>query len=212
METKYYSDLYLSDISENMGAMLEYGMQEGYDPQVIWNLFLNSKIAKQIEMKNPQYLAGYSGQEYLNMIIKNQIPKKNNQSKKRKLSFNEYYWSGWALAQLQFKTNITFNDIDSVLPLSRVLELYEPLHEADISKFIDVAKTYLSKAKKETNLKIIRKASGYSQNDLAIEAKVDLRSIQMYEQRRNDINKAQVATLVKISKVLSCKIEDLLEY
>jgi len=33
----------------------------------------------------------------------------------------------------------------------------------------------------------------------------------MYEQRRNDINKAQSETLYKIAKVLGCSIEDLLE-
>ena len=34
----------------------------------------------------------------------------------------------------------------------------------------------------------------------------------MYEQRRNDINKAQADTLLKLSKTLHCKIEDLFEY
>lgn len=40
---------------------------------------------------------------------------------------------------------------------------------------------------------------------------MELRSIQMYEQRRNDINKAQVETLYKLARVLGCNIEDLLE-
>lgn len=38
-----------------------------------------------------------------------------------------------------------------------------------------------------------------------------IRSIQMYEQRNNDINKAQVDILFRLSKTLGCKIEDLLE-
>lgn len=37
------------------------------------------------------------------------------------------------------------------------------------------------------------------------------RSIQMYEQRRNDINKAQAETLYKLSRILGCNIEDSLE-
>ena len=36
-------------------------------------------------------------------------------------------------------------------------------------------------------------------------------SIQMYEQRNKDINKASVESLYRISKVLGCTIEDLLE-
>ncbi|MBR4496149.1 MAG: helix-turn-helix transcriptional regulator [Acholeplasmatales bacterium] len=62
-----------------------------------------------------------------------------------------------------------------------------------------------------TKLKIIRQAKGLSQSELANLAKVDIRSIQMYEQKRNDINKAQAETLLKLSKVLGCNIEDLME-
>ena len=36
-------------------------------------------------------------------------------------------------------------------------------------------------------------------------------SIQMYEQRNKDVNKAQAITLAKIARVLGCDIEDLLE-
>ena len=53
-----------------------------------------------------------------------------------------------------------------------------------------------------TNLKKIRQAQGLSQSELASLAEVELRPIQMCEQRRNDINKAQVETLYKTSKCL----------
>ena len=33
----------------------------------------------------------------------------------------------------------------------------------------------------------------------------------MYEQRQNDINKAQVDILLKITKALGCRLEDVLE-
>ena len=55
-------------------------------------------------------------------------------------------------------------------------------------------------------------ARGLSQSELSKRAEVELRSIQMYEQRRNDINKAQAETLFKLARVLGCNIEDLLEY
>ena len=48
-------------------------------------------------------------------------------------------------------------------------------------------------------------------NELSKLADVELRSIQMYEQRRNNINKAQVETIYKLATVLDCNIEDLLE-
>lgn len=62
-----------------------------------------------------------------------------------------------------------------------------------------------------TNLKKHRTAKGLSQSQLADLADVSVRMIQHYEQREKDINKAQAGTLLKIARVLDCKIEDLLE-
>lgn len=88
--------------------------------------------------------------------------------------------------------------------------MYSTLHEADITKFFDIANTYFDN-KEISNLKIVRQASGLSQSKLAKLAGVKLRSIQMYEQKRNDINKAQGETLYNLAKVLGCNIEDLLD-
>ena len=63
----------------------------------------------------------------------------------------------------------------------------------------------------ETNLKRIRTAKGYSQKQLAEMSGVSLRSIQMYEQRQKDINKAQSDSLHRLAKALGCAMEDLLE-
>ena len=63
----------------------------------------------------------------------------------------------------------------------------------------------------ETKLKHIRTAKGYSQKQLAELSGVSLRSIQMYEQRNKDINKAQSDSLFRLSKILGCAMEDLLE-
>ena len=66
-------------------------------------------------------------------------------------------------------------------------------------------------ASHETKLKRIRTAKGYSQKQLSELSSVSLRSIQMYEQRRKDINKAQSDSLYRMAKILSCTMEDLLE-
>ena len=89
--------------------------------------------------------------------------------------------------------------------------MYYPLHEADISKFIDIVDEKVKDYYKETNLKKFRSTYGCSQSELAKLSGVSLRSIQMYEQRQKDINKASVETLYRISKVLGCTIEDLIE-
>ncbi len=63
----------------------------------------------------------------------------------------------------------------------------------------------------ETNLKRIRTAYGCTQKELAAMSGVSLRSIQMYEQRNKDINKAQSDSLYRLAKALGCAMEDLFE-
>ena len=85
------------------------------------------------------------------------------------------------------------------------------LHEADITRFVDIADEKMREHFKETNLKRYRTTYGCSQSELARRSGVSLRSIQMYEQRNKDINKASALSLYRISKVLGCSIENLLE-
>ena len=68
-----------------------------------------------------------------------------------------------------------------------------------------------SNGNSDTNLKRIRTSYGCSQSKLAEMSGVSLRSIQMYEQRNKDINKAQADSLHRLAKVLGCSMEDLLE-
>jgi transcriptional regulator with XRE-family HTH domain len=89
--------------------------------------------------------------------------------------------------------------------------MYYTLHEADIHKFVDIADAQMREYFAETNLKRIRKTSGFTQAELAERSEVSLRSIQMYEQRNKDINKASAETLYRISKILGCEMEDLVE-
>ena len=89
--------------------------------------------------------------------------------------------------------------------------MYDTLHEADITKFFAVADEYIASHRDETNLKRIRTAAGLSQSQLAEKSDVAVRNIQMYEQRRNDINKAQADILARLARTLGCNIEDLFE-
>ena len=89
--------------------------------------------------------------------------------------------------------------------------MYYTLHEADISKFVDIVDLKMKEYYVETNLKRIRTTYGYTQQELSDLSGVSLRSIQLYEQRNKDINKASADKLYRISKVFGCKIEDLIE-
>lgn len=98
------------------------------------------------------------------------------------------------------------------MTVSRVCSMYL-LHEADISKFAEAADKVIQEnlSEGETNLKRIRRANGFSQKQLAEISGVALRMIQLYEQRQNDINKAQASTLNALARSLNCRLEDLME-
>jgi DNA-binding transcriptional regulator YiaG len=121
------------------------------------------------------------------------------------------YWIGWALAYYQWYTSRKYSDILKVVSFDELAQLYYALHEADISKFVDVINKRIEEVFPETNLKRIRNAYGITQSELAKISGVTLRSIQMYEQRNKDINKASAESLYRIAKVLGCAIEDLIE-
>ena len=50
-----------------------------------------------------------------------------------------------------------------------------------------------------------------SQSELARQAEIPVRTIQQYEQRQKDINRAHGETLMRLARVLHCSIDDLME-
>lgn len=211
MAIKSYDVRYLDSVATNIGTMFEYAVACGYEPKVYWNMFASSEVAKQIEKGNPRFLVGYSAIDLLDHVVNTTASNGRLLAPKPFFSRSEFYWAGWALAQYQNYKATSFFNISKAFPIEKVLALYDTLHEADITKFFSVADKYIDAHKKETNLKRIRTAAGLSQKQLAEKAEVSIRNIQMYEQRHNDINKAQADILFRLSKILGCKIEDLFE-
>lgn len=210
MEGKSYSKIYLDDVSRNLGTMMEYANMCNIDVTKFWDIFVSSNVARQIERGNPKYLCGMSAIDLFDYVMDDC----SNDSFFEQLNYipiTKYYWVGWILAQYQQYKGISFFNINKKIPINKIIVLYSTLHEADVSKFFEIADRYIKEKKEETNLKRIRTNAGMSQSKLAKLADVKLRNIQMYEQRHNDINKAQVDILIRISKVLGCSIEDLLE-
>ena len=211
MAIKSYDVRYLDSVATNIGTMFEYAVACGYEPKVYWNMFASSEVAKQIEKGNPRFLVGYSAIDLLDHVVNTTMSNGRLLTPKPFFSRSEFYWAGWALAQYQNYKATSFFNISKAFPIEKVLALYDTLHEADITKFFSVADEYIYAHKKETNLKRIRTAAGLSQKQLADKAEVSIRNIQMYEQRHNDINKAQADILFRLCKTLGCNIEDLFE-
>ena len=115
------------------------------------------------------------------------------------------------MAYYQWETALHFADIVRYVPIKKAASLYEPYHEMDIRQFCDKMNELRLTAKSETNLKLFRQNVGLSQRELAEQSGVPLRTIQQYEQRQKNINKAQGEYLVMLSRALYCRVEDLME-
>lgn len=210
--THAYSELYLNDAKECLADMLDYAINDcGFKADWIASLFVTTGYAQKFETGNPAIISGMSGIELAREIIKKAYKDKKIPSAKNSEGATPEYWAGWALAEYQWESGHCFKDIFERVSLSEIIAMYPIYHEMDITQFIDSMEKFYNRIQLETKLKRIRDNRGISQAELAELSGVKLRSIQMYEQKVNDIDKAQAQTLYKLSRVLGCNIEDILE-
>lgn len=212
--TPAYEEMYLNDAMRVMGEMLDYAVHDcGCDGDLFFTQFLASGVAEQFERGNPKFVGGMSGVELALEVFRRttgQIPDVDASAYGEK---SPEYWAGWSLAYYQWESGMPFREIVSHgLTVREICSMYL-LHEADISRFVEAADKVIQKSlgDGETNLKRIRRANGFSQKQLAEVSSVALRMIQLYEQRQNDINKAQASTLSRLARSLNCRMEDLME-
>ena len=115
------------------------------------------------------------------------------------------------LAYYQWEKALPFYKIRKYISLKDIVSMYNPYHEMDISQFVDEMDRIIRETRVETNLKMYRKLCGLSQSELANASNIPLRTIQQYEQRQKDINKAQTEYIMRLSTVLSCEPQEILE-
>ena len=210
--THAYSESYLSDAKDRLSQLFDYLIND-CDMKADWvaSIFLSSGYAEQFERGNPAILAGMSGIELARAVTEATYRKKKLPEPGYSEGLSPEYWAGWALAEYQWYSGKRFKDIFEHVKLSDIISMYSVYHEMDVSKFIETMDERCSTALPECRLKKLRESRGISQAELARISGVSLRSIQMYEQRVNDIDKAQAQTIYKLSRVIGCSMEDLLE-
>ena len=210
--THAYNESYLSSAKDRLASFFDYAINDcKLKPDWVTALFVNTGYAEQFERGNPAYVAGMSGVELAGAIIKKAYGNKELPEPTNAEDYSPEYWAGWALAEYQWFTGRRFKDIFERIPLTKIINMYTVYHEMDITNFIDTMEEFYTTAQGDCKLKRIRESRGLSQTELAELSGINVRNIQMYEQRVNDIDKAQAHTLYKLSRVLGCSVEDLLE-
>ena len=211
MTMNAYSKIYIEDAMHNLAVMLDYGIQVDGDPKKFFDRFIVSDISKQFERGNPKYLVGYSGIELAKLVLKGTGADMTDSSYSPSGRSAEY-WSGWALAYFQWYTGMPFERLASQgVDIRTLMRLYPTLHETDITKVVTTLLSILERNSRDCSpLKRQRKIAGLTQKQLAELAGVKIRMIQAYEQYDQDISKAEVATVMRLSKCLGCSVEDLI--
>lgn len=207
-----YDKIYLNRVQFVMASMFDYATHElGYRIQEFWTSFVNSPVAKRIETGDSSTIAGHSGVELALEVVSThdelecfpeQIPREER---------SHEYWLGWAVAYYQWMTGASFQRIGSEVTVDILIELYHPYHEMDITQFVDKVNEIRASQRLRTYLQYYRKLCGLTQSELAEITEIPLKTIQKYESREKNINKASAENIIKLSRALNCNPADIME-
>lgn len=207
-----YQEIYLSKAQAILADTFDYAINTcDINGNEFVKLFITSSVSKRMENGEPTYLVGKSGIEVVKEILMETKGQSIQAEPKENFNRSKEYWIGWAIAYYQWYSNRHYKEIFKALTFEDLEKMYYTLHEADISKFVDIVDARIKEYFPETNLKRLRISYGCTQAELSRRSGVCLRSIQMYEQRNKDINKAGADTIYRLAKILGCTMEDLIE-
>ncbi len=207
-----YDKVYLDKARIVLGRMLDFAVYDlKYNIAEFFELFINSGIAARFEIGDFAVITGMSGVELACKVLEKSGVSRKCIRPNYTADRSEEFWTGWALAYYQWETSLSFAEIVKYVPIEEIMALYSPYHEMDIRHFVDRMNELYRTARPETNLKFLRKRAELSQRELAELSGIPVRTIQQYEQRQKNINKAQAEYLVILSKILCCEVEELIE-
>ena len=204
-----YDRLYLSRAQSVLASMLDFAVYDLSIPiEEFYMRFLVSPLSNGFQSGESAVIAGRSGIELAADVMEDRSLTSRYRPNANR---SPEYWTGWALAFFQWKSNLQFARINASIPITEILQMYNPFHEMDITQFCDHMLELYRKRNLVSNLKRMRQKTGLSQSDLAKLSNVPVRTIQQYEQRQKNINAAKAETLIRIAKYLYCSVDDLME-
>ena len=207
-----YDASYLVHSERVLGWMLDAAVNLfAVEAPKFWRIFLSSGYAERFGAGESRLLSGMTGYE-LAVEVLDAVKVRYRRTPPREVNgLSPEYWAGWALARYQWYTALSFATIDEIVPIASVIAMYNPFHEMDIRQFFGEMNKLILSARPDTNLKRIRVATGFSQDDLARLSGVPVRMIQHYEQRVKSINRAAYETVAQLAQALRCRPEALAE-
>ena len=219
-----YDETYVSDAQKRLGALFEFAVFGlNVDVTHAHAAFIASPLSRRFAAGDPAVVAGRSGEELALEVLSSwagdsairlsalhPIPHPPDWALRDTAS--PEYWTGWALAFYQWLSGYSFAAIEQRVHISDIQSLYTPYHEMDIRQFCDRLDELCIQAHPQTNLQARRLTAGLSQSQLSRASNVPLRTLQQYEQRQKNINRARADYIEALARALSCNAADLLEH
>lgn len=207
-----YDEIYLERARGIMAHMLDYAVHGlGYELEDFFEQFLISEVCPKFERGQASVIAGKSGTELVLEIVECEPSEDDKREEIVLMHRSPEYWLGWSLAYYQWYRNMHFSEIVDSVSIGDIRNMYDKYHEMDIRHFAERMDQLCHEMRRESRVKAYRNLIGISQKKLADKTDIPLRTIQQYEQRQKNINKAQAEYLIRLSKALYCEPEDLLE-
>ena len=230
-----YDEACLAPACDSLGRMLDYSVHSLHvDADSLMQLFVASGVAALFGQGDMCTVAGRSGIELAYEVFEKSSLSYERVPARYTVSYSNEYRAGYALAYAQWETGLGFEEILRRCPASLLtsdfakkrLALLEGLpldisEEEKAARLVSLGEDFARETVKrilagspgsaDTNLKKLRIKNGLSQSDLAKASGVPLRTLQQYEQRQKDINKAHFEYIIMLSTALSCEPALLLE-
>ena len=237
-----YNEVLLDKASDSMGRMLDFSVHSlHFNADVILSLFSASGVAALFERGDTKIICGMSGIELAYEILEKSGVYYERTNPRHTIALSPEYWCGYVLAGLQWMSSAGFSGIISIISADELIESYKKIRTYHLDKLpwnaderarqsalAEASEEFILSSKelfitrknaartsslsKDAPLKKMRIKNGLSQSELAGASGVPLRTIQQYEQRQKDINRARAEYLIMLSSALNCDVRLLLDY
>lgn len=139
MTTRAYPEFYMQAARDNLAACFEYGVTGCHiAPDELAHMLVESDLARQLSLDLPCCTVGMTGRGLLCQLLRTLGRDVDTVPRFSTYSVSPAYWAGDVVAFYQWYRDLTLGGIWEQVPMSRIMAMYYPLHEASVHKFVDV--------------------------------------------------------------------------
>ena len=136
-----YPETLLPNARSQLADAADYAVEDlGVDIDDFFAFFAASDWARRMERGDRPTILGVSGIELAQNVMSEKAGTRDFKAARESLRRTKAYWTGWVLAYYQWLSCRSFAYmLKKGLGINKVVAMYYPLHEADLSKFADAA-------------------------------------------------------------------------